>query len=505
MTLDGPHAATNDTLTVATRAASRPERLLVPLRTTRRAAFAGVLAAIVLGPAYWGTSPWIGPGVAVSVFVAWHGVFAAYQAPWLPGFIAFGACVQWVLAPWAIYELQRTYGGASMAVPPGQYFAFAVPSTLALVAGLYLPLWRRRGAGDVQNMFAHAPLPAGFVRLCEMMLWGGIALRVVALPFAPAPLRYVTYLFSMFALVGVISRMLLNMPGWRWRALVLLAVSAVGNAADLQFLEVILVTTCLGACYYFRFRPPPRTLAILGVPAAVVFLALSAFKVRDRENVRQLDLSGRDRAATAGLSVLTLARQPSLLLTPEILGASMNRLNEGWVTSRVLAWVPLGEPYARGETITTAIRAALLPRVLDPGKYVAGGAAIVPRFTGLTLINSTSVGLSVPGEMYANFGLDGAWIGTFVYGFLLGMVYLHFLKRARWSPLWLAWIPFVYFGALSVEPALGEVLNHLTKTLLLVWAVSSVVPQWRRMRRPRRAAGPMRRERGAPDPVEIFA
>lgn len=470
----------------AARRRAGAERLLVPAVVVHRAALAAAATALVFAPWYWSVSPWLGLAIAATVFVLVHGTIASYRAPWIPGVIAIGACLQWALAPWAIYALQRDQPVPMMAVPEAQYFAFAVPCTLALIFGMYLPLWRRRGASDPGALAASIPVPPGFSRVCDVMLVGALAVRILVLPFVPASLRYAAYLFSLLALVAVLCQMLLDVAGWRWRALVVMAVAAVGNAADLQFLEVLLVALSIGMTYYFRFRPRLRTLALVTIPAAIVFLALSAFKVQNRDRVRGLDLTQSERAAVTSLTVYQLVRQPSLLLSPAIVGASMNRLNEGWVTSRILAWVPAGEPYARGETIVTALRAAFVPRVLDPGKYVAGGAVIVPRFTGLTLINSTSIGLSVPGEMYANFGSDGAWIGTFVYGVLLGLLYVAFLDRARRSIVWLAWVPFVFFGALSVEPALGEVLNHLSKTLLLVWVTVMVVPQWKRLRRARR-------------------
>ena len=477
--------------TVAPRPTSRRQRLLVPVGVIRRAFLTGVVGGILLMPLYWETSPWIGLAIAATIFVLWHGVMAAYEAPWLPGVITIGACLQWVLAPWAIYALQRDHPVPMMAVPEAQYFLFAVPSTLALIVGMYMPLWGRQGIGDAAALFARTQPPAGFARFCDLMLGGALLVRVAVMPFAPGSLRYASYLLSLLALVAVVSQMLLDLPGWRWRTLLLLALSAVGNAADLQFLEVLLVGVSLAMTYYFRFRPRLRTLLLIAVPASIFFLALSAFKVQSRDKVRQLDLTQRDRATMTSVTIYQLAKQPSLLFSAEIVGASMNRLNEGWVTSRILAWVPGGEPFAGGETIATAVRAAFVPRVLDAGKYVAGGSTIVPRFTGLTLLNNTSMGLSVPGEMYANFGLAGAWIGTFFYGLVLGLVYLAFLKRARTSILWLAWVPFVFFGALSVEPALGEVLNHVSKTLFLVWAIVSVIPQWRRLRRrnrPRRPA-----------------
>jgi hypothetical protein len=62
--------------------------------------------------------------------------------PWIPGLVLATACVQWVLAAWANYVLEVRLPMGVMAVDPERYFHFAVPVTIALACGLYLPLLR---------------------------------------------------------------------------------------------------------------------------------------------------------------------------------------------------------------------------------------------------------------------------------------------------------------------------------------------------------------------------
>jgi len=131
----------------------------------------------------------------------------------------------------------------------------------------------------------------------------------------------------------------------------------------------------------------------------------------------------------------------------------------------------------------TGVRAAVVPRVLDPGKFVVGGRDMIPRFTGISLLNGTAMGLSIPGEMYANFGLGGAIVGTFLYAVALGLLYRAFVRRARASVLWWAWAPFIFFSTLSAEQGFAENANAVTKTLLIMWVFVKVVPAWRALPR----------------------
>ena len=174
---------------------------------------------------------------------------------------------------------------------------------------------------------------------------------------------------------------------------------------------------------------------------------------------------------------------PSALLVGQNLAINTGRLNQGWIISRVMIWVPESEPFARGETILSSIRAALLPRILDPGKATAGGFANLPRFTGLTLIGGTSMNLGMAGEMYANFGRERAVFAVFVYGIALGSLFAMFVRWSRQSPLWWAWAPMVIFTTISAEMSTTEVFNHITKAFAIMLAVTTVIPSWALLRR----------------------
>ena len=441
-----------------------------------------IVVAVVTYPSYAGVSPWLGPGIALSVFVAWHSFEASRGVPWIPGLVLATACVQWVLAAWANYVLEVRLPMGVMAVDPERYFHFAVPVTIALACGLYLPLLRAGRLGPRLMYRKPVVLPASLARTCEAMVIGGTLARVFVFPLAPYSIRFAVYLVALLAIVGAFGLMLLQKPGWQWRVLLVLGWMFFYQAADLQFLEVLLWTIAGALLLTYRYRPRLRQVLPIAVVGGMIFLSINAFKTMHRDDLRRESLSAQERASKSSSLITDQLRQPDLLFSPRNLGGQVTRLNEGWVISRILAWVPLAEPFARGETVIDGLRSVFVPRVFDVEKATVGGEMTIPRFTGIELINGTSIGLSVPGELYANFGELGAVAGTFLYALFIGWVFTIFVRRALVSPIWWAWAPYVLFTPISAEQDFSTVVNQIAKAALVMAAVVAVAPGWKELR-----------------------
>jgi hypothetical protein len=194
------------------------------------------------------------------------------------------------------------------------------------------------------------------------------------------------------------------------------------------------------------------------------------------------DVSLNDRVDAMGHALANQLEQPLGPFTGRALSRTVARVNQGWIISRIMYWTPTREPYAEGETLIAALRAVALPRVLDPDKYVAGGSYFT-RFTGVSLRGGTSMNLSAPGEMYANFGATGGLIGVFVFALGLGLLYGMFARWAMDSILWWAWAPYVMLYTMQAETGIGEAVNHVARTLLVMVVVMWLVPAWKSLRR----------------------
>jgi hypothetical protein len=440
---------------------------------------AASLIALAAANGYRTDSLWVGVGVWVAVAVALHTAMAAPSVPWIPGLIALIALLQWVLGAWAGYHVPPLLSTMAMAVPSEDYFSYMVPATVLFVVGLYLPLWRMGRRLPPRSTPA---LPVDFVRSCDIMVVVGLAASFVQGRGVPLALQYALLLVGYLCFVGAFALLLAKAEGWGWRLAAVIGLRVILSSSDGMFHDLLLWLAYTFVLLGFVFRWRARTITLVAVAGVVVMGALNQLKMSYRAKLDEDQSIGLDRRVAAlGSAFARQIEEPTSAFTGESLSRTVTRVNQGWIISRILYWVPAREPYARGETIANAVRATLVPRVLDPDKYVAGGYYFT-RFTGIPLFGS-SMNLSSAGEMYANFGRTGGLVGIFLFAIGLGLLYRVFARWAFDSPLWWAWAPYVMLYTMQAETGIGEAVNHVARSFLVMMLVVSTVPGWKDLRR----------------------
>jgi hypothetical protein len=449
----------------------------VPAHRLRNATVVISLIAFLLAPFWTPYSPLLAPGMALTGVVVWHLLRVNKRVPWLPGVMALMACIQWIVAPWLNYALQDSITISRMPLPSDTYFAYFVPAAIVYVLGLYLPLM-----GKVTRPFpaeGAVTTPRALRIVADVMLFGGVLVRVAIRPYAPGSVGYVVALLGHLMYVGAFSRVAMGASGWQWRVALVLLIEFGGNAIDAQFVDALIWMLLAGSLVLYRKRVNSTLATALGAFGCVVLFAINGFKGGFRDSLRYEGIEESERPGVVASGVTSFALSPSRLFSGPNVAMNISRLNEGWIAGRVLIWVPYREPYAQGETIRTAVVATVVPRLLDADKAVAGGRDNVPRFTGLTLNNGTSMNISIPGEMYANYGFMGGLLGSFVLALLLGSVFRMFVTWSRTSPLAYAWAPYLLFGAVSPEMGIFEVIGTLGKASVVAALVIFGTQAWR--------------------------
>ena len=183
-------------------------------------------------------------------------------------------------------------------------------------------------------------------------------------------------------------------------------------------------------------------------------------------------------------------RAGEIVDTSSDINDALVRFNQGWIIARIMRRVPAEEPYARGQTISDAVVFSIIPRFLFPDKKEGASRTLFAQFTGIELMVGTRMGLGIIGEFYANFGLWGGVIATFLYGCLIGWVFLLFADRAQRNPLWWAVASTVLLPA--VEPGFNveDILNHVTKAAVVLLLLWKLVPPLQRLLSTSRRVGP---------------
>ena len=154
-----------------------------------------------------------------------------------------------------------------------------------------------------------------------------------------------------------------------------------------------------------------------------------------------------------------------------------SRLNQGWIISKVMDNIPKNRDYFEGSTVIESIESAILPRLLFPNKKGADQAIVnFKNMSGLQLNEGTSMGLSVIGEFYGNYGVVGGWVAMFLYGLILAISIKFIISVLGYnSPLILLWLLLFFFQVVKAETELMKVVNHLVKSILFFVALRFVL------------------------------
>ena len=439
---------------------------------------------------WWGNpiSPWLSVATGLAVLTMFHMAFASSLVVALPHIGILIACLQYVFAAWIGFYYPPSDPTYDIGDRLPFYLAYAGPVILALVLGWGLSLIRLRPLSPTNV----SPISRmGVLHELDLLLAIGMVSSLAGRFVHVPALGFVFLLLGNLRYIGVFGRMLLKGGGWTWRLAFVLGTQAFLAVGSTMFHDLLLWSAWTFAVWVYTFKPRPWAV-IAAIILGVLFLpALQEAKWRLRVDpleddpvVAEQEAGTVDplRAGTAWLSYLIPAFEHTITwdFDAEFLGAAAVRYNQGWIINRVMVIVPDVEPYAGGATLQNAVVAAVLPRIIAPNKFVAGGREHMAQYAGILLNDETAMTLGYAGEMYANFGLVGGAIGCGVYAFVFGMIFRLFAVRAFRSPLWWSLVPFIFYSALKAEDDIGFVLNWTTKAAIVAAGILIVLPNLRR-------------------------
>jgi len=361
-----------------------------------------------------------------------------------------------------------------MFIPEDEYFDYAVPCVLAMVAGYRLPLRKlkinkapHQYMENVKRILQEKPTLG--LTLIGIGLVAGILDSI-----SPESLKQIFYSLDHLTYVGVFY--VIYSPS-KYKKIIVPSVIALMFGQSLitgMFGEMVNMMACSVILILLGKKIPYYKKLLLVVAGLFVILMIQSVKVDYRKRV-WLETGKADPAYYAQLVGDRLA-DPSILLDPDRMFFMGVRLNQGWLVAYTMYNVPQKFDFANGETIWQSVAAAIVPRFIWPDKPEAGGKANLKRFWGYN-ISGFSMNLGPLGEAYANFGKFGGVIYLFFYGLFFNMVLSSLLKLAEKRPTIILWIPFLFFYAIGVETDLlstmGALIKGLMFTYIIFWAFRS--------------------------------
>jgi hypothetical protein len=378
--------------------------------------------------------------------------------------IALIATLQWVVGPILAYSGYNTHYKYHMYVTEDTYMYLAVPGCLLLWVGLRL----------CQHKYEHEQqiIQQSILFLKGVPVKYAYWLIVVGLiaPFLgqalPATLGFVAYLMGVFKYIGLLFFLFSNQTKHKWWVLGgIYLVTVLAALKSAMFHDLILWSLFLGIylVYYLKVSFKNRILLLVIGFFAIFIIQLVKAQFRDvvwGSGTKESEVTLYTDLVSNQLSAGDIFRH-------SVVESFVYRINQGWIISRIMENVPSQVAYAGGETVEVAIKDALVPRFLNPTKKEAGGQENYTRFTGYTL-TETSMGISILGEGYANYGVTGAWFFLFIVGVFFSFVLRKTIDAAQKYPSLILFLPLIYLQVVKAETEFYVVLNYLIKSLVMV-------------------------------------
>ncbi|MFC1688470.1 hypothetical protein ACFL07_02270 [Pseudomonadota bacterium] len=423
-----------------------------------------VAAAISFGfGAYWLSAVGVG---AFAYYLVRLLQEAGVDLP-IESFILVMASMQWIIGPVLDYAGLSNHWKYRMTVPAEEYMALAVPGVIALSLGLYAFRSKKR-IGLVSHYAGITRDIVSRTQFLPFYLIGiGFIFSFLVHKFPPA-LAFPAYILSNIKYIGLIYLIFSHRQKNKGLILALaFFLTFVSSLRGAMFHDLLLWSAFIGMYAAYVFRPSNAQKALAMLMGLAFIFVLQAVKDDYRSKLRE---EGRGQNIQKFLSSVD-----ERLIDDETANSSnverlVIRINQGWIISAVMVNVPRTIPHAGGETIVTAIKTSALPRILYPDKPIAGGKANFEKYTGYLLQRSTSMGISLLGEAYINFGVRGAWVFMFFFGLFSSFVIKQFFLLASTYPtIWL-WFPLILLHFVKAETELLVQLNFILKSIIMVYA-----------------------------------
>jgi len=373
------------------------------------------------------------------------------------------AALQWLLGPVLEYYYEIPHYKYFMYVDQKTYMNYVLPGTLAMIIGAKLINTRIDVASYLEvigeSIKSNPRVPYILIAIGLM--------SDIAMNFFPPSLRFVIFLMSQFKYIGSIY-LILGTSRYKWYFVFsIIFLSLVSSIINGMFHNFILWSTLLFTIISMVLDFKTYQKLIIISIGFIFMITLQIIKAQYRDVVK-MGISEQDRVEV----FIDLFSEEILnginLDNEENLKSIITRLNQGWIVSAIMRNVPENEKFANGETIKVAIWSTLVPRFIDKDKKIAGGRENFMKYTGLPLTLETSMGISVIGEAYINFGVYGGILFMFVYGLGMALLFKLFITLSITKPSLILWSPLLFLQAVKAETELVVILNHVIKSGILV-------------------------------------
>lgn len=376
------------------------------------------------------------------------------------------ASLQWIIGPFFAFSFFPDDEFYYMAVDLETYMSFVVPATISFSVGLYLPIFKRV-ENDRIYLDKIKSLLLKYKNIDITLIAIGIVSELI-IEIVPTSIRFLLYLFSGTRFIGLYFLFISDRKNKMFFVYILLGWLVMTALRESLFHDLLLWFGFFLVIVAFINKPSTQKKIIFSLVFFVLGFSIQTVKYSYREAVSEGENSGVSLFSDL---VQEKVFNRDFVLSEENISSVVTRINQGWIIARIMGYTPSYEPFAEGETIKEALKASLMPRFLFPDKIKAGGRTYFERFTGKEISEDTSMGLSLLGEAYANYGILGGAFFMFIIGVFYNFFLFQIYRIAKKHPSIIFFIPLIFLQVIKAETDFSVILNHLIKASVAVWMI----------------------------------
>ncbi|TXE09285.1 hypothetical protein ES711_04980 [Gelidibacter salicanalis] len=371
------------------------------------------------------------------------------------------AGLQWIIGPLIEYGSPNLHFKYYMYVDQFIYMSFVVPAYIIFSVAVILMIKKTANINlNVERLQFYSPY--GLIIFII-----GIIFDVFG-SFLPGALGFFAFILANFKFVGAIilfySENLKLKKIFYIAILYLLAVSI----SKALFHDFILWSVFFYMFWALKYKPSISKILLTIVIGFLAASTLQTIKAVYRTQIYE-DYTGNKLELFVSLMFNAFLVDETTNENFDDGTDSNVRLNQGWIISAIMDHIPKNRSYLNGSTVKDAIFSSALPRFLNPSKTTAGGRENFRDFTGLSLRDGTSMGISIVGEAYGNFAVTGGILFMGLWGLFLGRIWKFLFQRIIDNIVFIAFIPLIFLQVIKAETELVVVLNHLIKSIIVVF------------------------------------
>lgn len=377
--------------------------------------------------------------------------------------------VQWIVSPIIAYHSNHvTY---PMAVPENEYLLYTILLYLSLFYGVFHFSPRKDCITNKGSLLSFCSAHKKGIKL--LIVVGFIASII---PISTPSLLFIKVLIENLFYIGAI--------------MLCFAFPKRTNIILICFLGYLLIRSILGGAFhdlmvwsifillsvfYLKGYTLRKRICIIAV-LLVAVSTIQAIKPIYRSYTWWGGYQGNQVELFSDLFVKSLTGE---LDTQEGVGLS-ERLNQGWIISRIYKRIPSEQPYLGGKTIVEGVEATLVPRFISPNKKGAGESSIddFETFTGYRLNGKTSMGISILGEAYGNFGLLFGAVFMFAWGAFIAKLVTWIHRLSTKNGYYYFFMPLICFNLIKAEINFISVFNWSIKALIFSFLIIYILKKF---------------------------